>query len=360
MVHYFPAIYATHQECARRKSVMERISTVAATEGTVAFVECDLRDRKKLNEVFVEHKPQQVIHFAGLKAVGESKLIPLHYYDNNISGTIVLLETMAKHKCMDLVFSSSCTVYGESKPPLSEEAPIGSGVTNAYGRTKFMIEEILRDMSRACELKGSEHEASGTWRFAILRYFNPVGAHPSGLLGEDPMGKPNCLMPYVLQVLVGRRKELTVFGSDYPTRDGTCIRDYIHVMDVAKGHIDALQWLDKQPASSNVCEAFNFGTGKGTTVLELVAGLEKASGKTVSKVMGPRRPGDLPETYCDPAKALEQLGWACEYDLDAMCKHAWDWQSKNPYGYRTEEEVKKEEEDKKAAGAGAAATGSTS
>ena len=325
---------------------MERISELTGSAASAVFVECDLRDKDALDRIFEEHKPSQVIHFAGLKAVGESKLMPLHYYNNNIVGTVVLLEVMAKHCCMDLVFSSSCTVYGESKPPLSEDAPVGSGVTNAYGRTKFMIEEILRDMHRAGELGGGEHEGSGAWRFAILRYFNPVGAHPSGRMGEDPMGKPNCLMPYVLQVLVGRRDKLTVFGRDYETRDGTCIRDYNHVMDVARGHIDALGWLQAQSDERGLCEEFNFGTGTGTTVLELVQGLETASGKTVARDFGPRRPGDLPETFCDPTKAGRVLGWKCEYGLEAMCKDAWEWQSKNPFGYRSKEDVDAEEKEK--------------
>ena len=210
------------------------------------------------------------------------------------------------------------------------------GVTNAYGRTKFIIEEMLRDVADSSEFmgKGAEHADGGPWRFALLRYFNPVGAHPSGRMGEDPVGIPNCLMPFVLQVLVGQRERLTVFGDDYPTRDGTCVRDYIHVVDLAQAHVSAMRWLVAQPADKAVCEPFNFGTGTGTTVKELVTAVEKAAGAPVAQVVGPRRPGDLAETFCDPTKAREVLGWEAKLSIDDICRDAWKWQSENPRGYR--------------------------
>jgi UDP-glucose 4-epimerase len=291
-----------------------------------------LRDKAALDTVFAAAKFEAVIHFAAFKAVGESRQKPLMYYDNNIAGTITLLETMAAHNVKRLVFSSSCTVYGTSPSPLSEEAPTGGGITNAYAATKYMMEQILFDL-QSCD---------PTWNITILRYFNPVGAHPSGLMGEDPRGIPNCLMPFVLQVLVGRLEKLTVFGTDYPTRDGTCIRDYIHVMDVARGHIDAINWMAKEidtrktaGAATGFVETFNFGTGTGTTVLELVAALEKASGKKVNMVLGPRRDGDLAAAYANPAKALRMLGWKAENTIEQTCVDAWRWQSNNPNGYST-------------------------
>ena len=232
-----------------------------------------------------------------------------------------------KHGVKQLVFSSSCTVYGDAASPVTEASQVGVGITNAYAETKYTVETMLRHV----------YDSDPEWQIAVLRYFNPVGAHSSGLIGEDPRGIPNCLMPYALQVLVGRRDQLTVFGSDYPTRDGTCIRDYIHVVDVARGHIDALRWLDGMRPKGAI-DHFNFGTGRGTTVLELVAALEKASGKTLNKVMGPRREGDLAEMWCVPDKAKQMLGWEAKYGIDTISEDAWRWQCQNPQGYETQQE----------------------
>jgi UDP-glucose 4-epimerase len=295
-------------------------------------LQVDLRDRAGLQRIFKAHTYHSVIHFAAFKAVGESRQIPLTYYDNNLSGTITLLQVMAESNCKKLVFSSSCTVYGDAPSPLSEESTTG-GVTNAYAATKYMMEQILLDVAR-CD---------PTWAVVILRYFNPVGAHPSGTMGEDPRGIPNCLVPYMLQVLVGRLPKLTVFGTDYDTRDGTCIRDYIHVMDVARGHIDAITYLEKTQTEltaagkpAGFVEIFNFGTGNGTTVLELLAAMQKAAGREVTHVLGPRRAGDVPAAYANPAKAERVLGWKPQYSIEDMCRDAWLWQSKNPNGYATE------------------------
>jgi UDP-glucose 4-epimerase len=282
--------------------------------------------------IFSARQYHSVIHFAAMKAVGESRSIPLTYYDNNITGTLNLLQVMGDHKCKRLIFSSSCTVYGDKPSPLSEETSTGNN-TNAYAATKYMLELILQDLQR-CD---------PTWAIVLLRYFNPVGAHPSGTMGEDPRGVPNCLMPYVLQVMVGRLKELTVHGTDYPTRDGTCIRDYIHVMDIARGHIDALNWVDKAQGEAaaagkptGILEVFNFGTGNGTTVLELVAAMEKAIGRPVPVVLGPRRDGDLSAAYANPGKAERIIGWKPQHNVEDMCRDAWRWQSMNPTGYSTQ------------------------
>lgn len=305
--------------------VIDRINRITGKPEALHFAEVDLRDKDGLSKLFAESSFTSVIHFGGYKAVGESRAKPLLYYSNNLKGSITLVEVMAEHGVKDIVFSSSCTVYGESPSPLTEASAIGSGITNAYARSKFQIEEMLRDLQAA----------DPSWHVCILRYFNPVGAHPSGLMGEDPRGTPNCLMPYVLQVLVGRLDKLTVYGSDYATRDGTPIRDYIHVVDVARGHIDALKWMQKTVAegASKVCEVFNFGTGNGVTVFELIDSMERASGKKVAYSVGPRRDGDLTQSYCDPAKAEAVLGWKAIYDLDTMCRDAWKWQSENPNGY---------------------------
>jgi UDP-glucose 4-epimerase len=257
-------------------------------------LQCDLRDRTALSTVFSNGKFETVIHFAGYKAVGESKQKPMLYYDNNVAAAVNLIQVMNDHNCKSIIFSSSCTVYGGSDSPLTETSTIGAGITNAYARSKFIIEEMLRDLQ----------SADKSWKVCILRYFNPVGAHSSGLIGEDPRGIPNCLMPYILQVLVGRRDQLTVYGSDYETRDGTPIRDYIHVVDVAQGHLDAMTWMQKQ--SGEVCDAFNFGTGRGVSVFELIAAMEKASGKKVPYVVGERRAGDLTQSFCDPSKVSRQ------------------------------------------------------
>ena len=310
------------------RGALARIRSMVTRPDELACVELDIRDRAALERLFADTAARGdafggCIHFAAFKAVGESRQKPLMYFDNNVTGSVVLLETLAKHGVKQFVFSSSCTVYGAAASPVSEDSSTGVGITNAYAQTKYTVETMLRHLQAA----------DPSWRIAVLRYFNPVGAHASGLIGEDPCGIPNCLMPYALQVLVGRREKLTVFGNDYPTRDGTCIRDYIHVVDVARGHIDALRWLEGLPANEGTIDYFNFGTGRGTTVLELVAALEKASGKTLNKVMGARREGDLAEMWCVPEKAKRVLGWEAKYDIDTISEDAWRFQSQNPQGY---------------------------
>lgn len=281
------------------------------------FVKGDIRSLTDLQDVFTRFKISAVVHFAGLKAVGESVSMPLHYYQNNVAGTLNLLQVMDAHGCRRLVFSSSATVYGDpASVPIREDFPLSA--TNPYGRSKLIIEDMLRDLYRADE----------RWSLALLRYFNPVGAHLSGLIGEDPSGIPNNLMPYITQVAVGLRECLQVFGGDYPTPDGTGVRDYIHVVDLAKGHIKALQALD-QPRLLTV----NLGTGQGYSVLEMAAALAKASGRKVPYQIVARRPGDVAQCYADPALALELLGWRAELDLARMCEDSWRWQSQNPQGY---------------------------
>ncbi|KAL1187231.1 hypothetical protein V6Z11_A01G235600 [Gossypium hirsutum] len=267
-----------------------------------------------------------VIHFAGLKAVGESVSKPLLYHDNNIVGTITLLEVMAAHGCKNLVFSSSATVYGwPKKVPCTEEFPLSA--VNPYGRTKLFIEEICRD------LRNSDSQ----WKIILLRYFNPVGAHPSGLIGEDPRGTPNNLMPFVQQVAVGRRQALTVFGKDYSTKDGTGVRDYIHVVDLADGHIAALKKLSDPKIG---CDVYNLGTGKGTSVLEMVTAFEKASGKKIPLQIAGRRPGDAEVVYASIKKAETELKWKAKSGIEDMCKDQWNWASKNPFGYGSLESKK--------------------
>lgn len=280
--------------------------------------ELDVRDKQMLDRVFAENHIDAVIHFAGLKAVGESVQKPLEYYDNNLVSTLVLLETMARHDCRRLVFSSSATVYGEPKQlPLREDA--GISATNPYGRTKLFIEEILRDLAKA----------DARWRIALLRYFNPVGAHESGTIGEDPNGIPNNLFPFISQVAVGRLPELKVFGGDYPTPDGTGVRDYIHVCDLAEGHVRAIENLDKCVGA----EPINLGTGRGYSVLEAIKAFEKASGRTIRYKIVDRRTGDVAACYADSEKAHRLLGWRATRDLDSMCQSNWLWQSRNPNGY---------------------------
>jgi UDP-glucose 4-epimerase len=277
----------------------------------------DLQDTSRLDEVFASNSFDAVIHFAGLKAVGESVVKPLLYYKTNIDSTLSLLEVMAKHNVRKLVFSSSATVYGSAPIPYSESSPIGQGITNPYGQTKYMIEQILRDTGTA----------DSQLEFSLLRYFNPVGAHPSGLIGEDPRGVPNNLMPFVAQVASGKRKELSIFGNDYNTPDGTCIRDYIHVVDLAKGHVAALQNLN--PGVNE----YNLGSGRGTSVLELVGTFSSVTGQEIPYSFAERRPGDLPEFYADPKKAKIDLSWKTELSIDDMCRDTWRWQSSNPNGY---------------------------
>ncbi len=282
------------------------------------FYEADLTDRAALDKIFAAHRIDAVIHFAGLKAVGESVREPLRYYRNNIAGTVTLCEAMQAAGVRRMVFSSSATVYGvPERVPITEDFPLSA--TNPYGRTKLMIEEILRD------LQASEP----AWRIVLLRYFNPVGAHSSGRIGEDPNGIPNNLFPYIGQVAAGRLEQLSVFGNDYPTPDGTGVRDYIHVVDLARGHLKALARLDREPGLA----VYNLGAGRGYSVLEAVAAFERACGKPIPRRFAPRRPGDVPACYADPSRANRELGWRAELDLADMCRDAWRWQSRNPAGY---------------------------
>ena len=283
------------------------------------FCECDIRDRKGLDKVFAEHKIDAVIHFAGLKAVGESVVKPLEYYENNISGTVNLCMAMRDAGCKKIVFSSSATVYGMNNPsPLKETMQIG-GTTNPYGTTKYMIELILQDL----------YTSDNEWRIALLRYFNPIGAHESGRIGENPNGIPNNLMPYITQVAIGKLDHLSVYGDDYDTPDGTGVRDYIHVVDLALGHIKAVEKVSE----TNGVNIYNLGTGVGYSVLDVVKAFEKASGTEVKYEIVPRRPGDLAVCYSDPSKAKEELGWTAERGLDKMCEDSWRWQKNNPKGY---------------------------
>jgi UDP-glucose 4-epimerase len=285
------------------------------------LVRGDIRDRTALIGALSESGARAVIHFAGLKAVGESVTQPLVYYDNNVAGTLRLLEAMEECRVKTLVFSSSATVYGDPiQLPITEDHPLSA--TNPYGRTKLIIEEMLRDLYRS----------DGSWRLGILRYFNPAGAHASGLIGEDPQGIPNNLLPFVGQVAVGRRAYLNVWGHDYPTPDGTGVRDYIHVVDLALGHLKALTALEQSQELAG-CLTVNLGTGIGYSVLDIVRAFEQASGQPVPYKIAPRRPGDVASCYADPQRALELLGWRAERGLGAMCTDAWRWQRKNPDGY---------------------------
>ncbi|ULA62910.1 MAG: hypothetical protein LZF86_80080 [Nitrospira sp.] len=287
----------------------------------VPLIRGDCRDRAALVAALRGSKATAVIHFAGLKAVGESVQQPLSYYDNNVVGTLRLLEAMGECGVKQLVFSSSATVYGDpQRLPLTEDHPLSA--TNPYGRSKLMVEEILRDLQRS----------DASWRLCILRYFNPVGAHASGLIGEDPQGVPNNLLPFVAQVAVGRLAKLNVWGGDYPTPDGTGVRDYIHVVDLALGHLKALQALERSKQMTE-CLTVNLGTGNGYSVLEIVKAFEQASGKAVPYQIAARRPGDIASCYADPTHALAQLGWRAERGLAAMCADTWRWQSANPKGY---------------------------
>ncbi len=284
----------------------------------IPFYKTDLLNKTDVEKVFQTEKFDAVIHFAGLKAVGESVSIPLKYYHNNITGTLYLCEIMAKHNVKQLVFSSSATVYGDPhKVPIMENFPLSA--TNPYGRTKLMIEEILRDL----------FTADKTWRISLLRYFNPVGAHRSGRIGEDPNGIPNNLVPYISQVAIGKRKELSVYGNDYPTPDGTGVRDYIHVVDLAIGHVKALAKLAEGPG----VYTYNLGTGNGYSVLDMVKAFEKASGRQIPYKITGRRAGDIATCYADPAKAQKELGWTAKLGIDKMCEDTWRWQSQNVNGY---------------------------
>ncbi len=291
----------------------------------VPFVNCDIRDREGLERIFDENCFDCVIHFAGLKAVGESVVKPWEYYENNIGGTLVLVDVMRRRGCKNIIFSSSATVYGDPAfVPITEACPKGR-CTNPYGQTKSMLEEILTDLHTA-DVKTND---PNPWNVVLLRYFNPIGAHPSGRIGENPKGIPNNLMPYITQVAVGRLEKLHVFGNDYDTPDGTGVRDYIHVVDLAKGHVKALGAIARNCGVA----VYNLGTGRGYSVLEIVKAFEEASGLKIPYVIDPRRPGDTATVYSDPAKAEKELGWKAEYGIFEMCRDSWNWQKNNPNGY---------------------------
>ncbi len=301
-------------------SCSESVKRIEKICGKKAYLyEGDVRDSALLDKIFNEHKIDSVIHFAGLKAVGESCEKPVEYYDNNLGGTLVLLQSMRKHGCKKIVFSSSATVYGTpEKLPLDELSKTG-GTTNPYGTSKYFQEIMLNDV----------YKSDGEWTVVLLRYFNPVGAHESGLIGEDPKGIPNNLTPYIAKVAIGELKEVGVFGNDYPTRDGTGVRDYIHVVDLAKGHVAAIEKLTKSGVYT-----YNLGTGVGYSVLEVIRAFEKACGHPLPYSVKPRRAGDIAECYADAGKAKRELGWEAKLGIDEMCASLWNWQTKNPNGYK--------------------------
>jgi len=297
---------------------LQRVARITGRQ--IPLIEADIRDEAALDQVFAAHQISAVVHFAGLKAVGESTEKPLEYYDNNVAGTVTLCRVMARHGVKQLVFSSSATVYGDAKQmPIREDAP--RSATNPYGQSKLMLEYVLEDLQK------SDPE----WRIAVLRYFNPVGAHESGLIGEDPNGMPNNLMPFISQVAVGKRAQLSVFGADYPTQDGTGVRDYIHVMDLADGHVKAVQYLATQPG----LVAVNLGTGLGYSVLQMVTAFSDINEVAVPYQITARRPGDIAECYADASLALKIFGWKAQRDLRDMVRDAWRWQQQNPDGYRS-------------------------
>lgn len=309
----FDVVIVDNLDNSSAKAV-ERVAELGGRQAT--FVQADVADAEALDRVFGDHPVEAVIHFAGLKAVGESVTDPLRYYQVNLSTTMTLLEIMQKHQVWELVFSSSATVYGDPETlPIPEDAP--TGATNPYGRTKLMIEEICRDVSAS----------DPRWRISLLRYFNPVGAHPSGNIGEDPTGPPNNLVPFVMQAAVGRRDKVSVFGDDYDTIDGTGVRDYIHVVDLALGHLAALDHI------KDGCRAFNLGTGTGASVLEVLSATERISGKKLNYEISGRRAGDIATSLADPTRANTELEWRADRALDTMLQDAWNWQSKNPEGF---------------------------
>jgi len=302
--------------CNSKRESLKRIEQLTGND--IKFYELDLLDKEGLDSLFRKIKFDAVIHFAGLKAVGESVEKPLYYYQNNVTGTINLCEAMQRHKVFNMVFSSSCTVYGEPEEvPLTEDAPLSA--VNPYGQTKLTIEYILKDL----------HRSDNRWNISLLRYFNPVGAHESGEIGEDPNGIPNNLMPYLTQVAIGKLTQLRIFGDDYPTHDGTGVRDYIHVVDLAIGHLKALEQLEENPG----VVIYNLGTGTGYSVLDVVNAFEEATGKDVPYEIVDRRPGDAAAIYADPSKAKKELDWEAKRDLVKMCRDAWRWQSNNPDGF---------------------------
>ena len=303
--------------CNANPRSLERVEAITGKK--VRFYQGDVRDEALLRRIFAENEISAVIHFAGLKAVGESVAQPWRYYDNNLNSTLVLTKVMTDVGCKKLIFSSSATVYsGDNEMPLRESSRTGN-CTNPYGWTKYMTEQILSGLAHADK----------EWSVVLLRYFNPIGAHESGMIGEDPRGIPNNLMPYITQVAIGRRKELSVYGNDYDTPDGTGVRDYIHVVDLAKGHVAAVRYI----VSGQGCEVFNLGTGTGYSVLDMVHAFEEANGVKVPYKIVDRRPGDLPTCYADPAKSQRVLGWKAEKNLVDMCRDSWKWQSQNPMGY---------------------------
>lgn len=298
---------------------LRRVSEIIGKD--IPFYEADVRDSETMNKIFDENKIDAVIHFAGLKAVGESIQMPLEYYENNMNATFVLLNVMRKHGCKNIIFSSSATVYGNpAQIPITEECPKGH-CTNPYGQTKSMLEEVLMDLYRS----------DNSWNVVLLRYFNPIGAHKSGKIGENPKGIPNNLMPYITQTAVGLRKELGVFGNDYPTHDGTGVRDFIHVVDLAGAHVAALGAIEKNCGLA----IYNIGTGHGYSVLDVVKAFEKVNNIKVPYVIKPRRPGDIATCYCDPSKANKELGWKAQYGIEEMCRDSWNWQKNNPNGYES-------------------------
>lgn len=297
------------------------------TGKSAEFFEMDVCNETALDNLFAKYRFSAVIHFAGLKAVGESTSTPLRYFQNNISGTIALLRVMERHQVRRLIFSSSATVYDATfHPPFLEDAKLGT--SNPYGKSKLLVEELCREMTNYLP----------HWRVVLLRYFNPVGAHPSGLMGEDPIGIPNNLLPFAMQTAIGLRPQLTVFGNDYPTPDGTCIRDYIHVVDLAKAHVAALTFTlrtaPETAAHDSYCEAINIGTGNGSSVLEIIHQVQQALGRDLPYVFGPRRSGDAAVSFADPSKAIRLIGWQAQLTLEDMCRDAWLWQQKNPTGYQ--------------------------
>ena len=307
--------------CNSSRESLRRVKRI--TGKSVRFYRADIRDERRLGRIVKIEAPfDATIHFAALKSVGESTQIPLKYYQNNLGGTFTLLKVLAENGCKNIVFSSSATVYGQPQSvPIREEFPT-PGCTNPYGWTKLMMEQVFKDVQKA----------DPEWNVILLRYFNPIGAHESGLIGEDPAGIPNNLLPYVSQVAVGRLKELSVFGNDYPTPDGTGVRDYIHVVDLADAHLKAVEKL--HAAKEYGLKVINLGTGKGYSVLQIVKAFEKASGRKVPYVIKARRPGDVSECWADPSFALKELGWKAKRGLDKMCEDIWRWQSKNPFGFR--------------------------
>lgn len=304
--------------------VIDRIDEIVGDEAAsrLTFYEADVNNRKAMDTIFTDNQIDRVIHFAGYKAVGESVEKPIEYYKNNLGNTLNLVEVMRDHGCKSIIFSSSATVYGEPDTlPLTENSP-KKPATNPYGWTKWMIEQILSDL----------HVADSEWDVVLLRYFNPIGAHPSGLMGEDPKGIPNNLVPYVAQVAVGKREYVRIWGDDYSTPDGTGVRDYIHVMDLASGHVAALAWMNGRTG----VEIFNLGTGKGSSVLDVVHAFSHACGKELPYKIGPRRAGDVVANYADCSKAEQKMDWKAKYNLDDMCRDSWNWQSNNPDGYESE------------------------